>query len=96
MSSENPKISVIMPAYNAARFVKSTLDTLVGQTYRDWEVIIIDGGSTDNTLALIEEYAKTDPRFRVVREKCQSPYEAIFSASRMVTLRTNGMRNAWR
>ncbi len=66
-----------MPAYNAERFVKSTLETLLSQTYVDWEAVIVDGGSTDGTLGLLDDYAGEYPNLRVFRDRCESPYDAI-------------------
>jgi glycosyltransferase involved in cell wall biosynthesis len=51
-----PKVSVIMPAYNAARFIKEALDALSHQTFRDFEVLVIDDGSQDQTAALVRSY----------------------------------------
>jgi glycosyltransferase involved in cell wall biosynthesis len=72
-----PKISVVMPVYNGECYVHSTLETLLDQTYKDWEAIIIDGGSTDGTLALLDEYARQNQNIHVFRERCESPYQAI-------------------
>ena len=52
------KISVLTPSYNDAISIKKTLDSLLMQTYTDWESIIIDDGSTDDTRKIIEEYKK--------------------------------------
>jgi len=51
------KISLITPAYNSARTIRDTLDSVGGQTYADREHIVIDGGSSDGTVAILEEYA---------------------------------------
>ena len=50
------KISVIMPTYNDCESIKETLDSLYMQTYKDWEIVIVDDGSTDNTKDVIMEY----------------------------------------
>ena len=57
-------VSIIIPTYNRAHLIKETLDTILEQTYKDWECIIIDDGSTDNTLEVLEQYCKKDMRFQ--------------------------------
>lgn len=58
-----PKISVIMPAYNAEKYIKEAIDSILSQTFGDFEFIIIDDGSTDNTCAIIESYSDSRIRF---------------------------------
>jgi glycosyltransferase involved in cell wall biosynthesis len=52
-----PRVSVIIPAYNASAFLKAALDSVLRQTYTDWEVVLVDDGSTDNTRAIAEAAA---------------------------------------
>lgn len=56
------KVSIIMPAYNAARTLKSSVESVINQTYNDWELIIIDDGSTDETGIIGKEYEESDER----------------------------------
>ena len=58
-----PKVTVITPNYNHARFLPKRLDSILGQTFQDFELIILDDASTDNSREVIESYAK-DPRVR--------------------------------
>jgi glycosyltransferase involved in cell wall biosynthesis len=51
-----PKVSVIIPAYNAAKHVRRTLESVFNQTYRDFEVIVVDDGSTDGTVDILKSY----------------------------------------
>lgn len=51
-----PSVSVIIPAYNSARFVGATIDSVLSQTYLDYEIIVVDDGSTDNTAKLLRPY----------------------------------------
>jgi len=59
-----PRVSVIMPVYNTARFLPKAIESILAQTYTDYEFIIIDDGSTDNSLEIISQYAKKDARIR--------------------------------
>lgn len=54
MNNKNPKISVIIPAYNRAYCLGETIDSVLAQTYRDYELIVVDDGSTDNTHSLVQ------------------------------------------
>lgn len=63
------KVSVILPVYNAATTITRMLDSLRDQTLVDFEVLMIDDGSTDNSGAILDEYAQKDNRFRVVHKK---------------------------
>ena len=65
----NDLISVVIPAYNAAAFISKTLDTVLKQTYKNFEVIIVNDGSKDNTLDIIKEYEKKDNRIRVFSQE---------------------------
>tara|TARA_B110000902_G_scaffold263425_1_gene342458 strand:- start:702 stop:1664 length:963 start_codon:yes stop_codon:yes gene_type:complete len=56
-------VSVIIPTYNRAHLICETLDSIIAQSYTDWECIIIDDGSTDSTLSILEEYQVKDDRF---------------------------------
>lgn len=59
-----PLVSVIIPAFNSARYILQTLDSVLAQTEQDFEVIIVDDGSTDNTCSLIEHYDSRITMFR--------------------------------
>lgn len=64
-SSRNAKVSVIIPVFNTAEFIGEALDSIIGQTLPDIEVICIDDGSSDDSLSILEGYAKKDERIRV-------------------------------
>jgi glycosyltransferase involved in cell wall biosynthesis len=61
-------ISIVIPAYNAAGFLAHTLDSVVAQTETDWKLIVVDDGSSDDTARIATEYAKADPRIRVISQ----------------------------
>ena len=63
-----PLLTLIVPAYStAANYLPNCLDDLLAQTFRDFEVLVIDDGSTDRTADIGEQYARRDPRIRVMR-----------------------------
>lgn len=66
-----PKVSVIMPVYNAEIYLRECLDSIVNQTLKEIEIICIDDGSTDNSLDILLEYAKKDHRFHIVKQNNQ-------------------------
>ncbi len=62
--SNQPHVSIIIPTYNRAVYLPETLDSVSLQTFRQWECIIVDDGSTDETKKIVENYTKADARFR--------------------------------
>jgi glycosyltransferase involved in cell wall biosynthesis len=64
-----PRVSIGLPVYNGERFLRETLDSILAQTYRDFELIISDNGSTDGTQEICRAYAGRDPRIRYYREE---------------------------
>lgn len=58
------KISIIIPAYNAGRFLPLTIDSVLAQDLSDWELVIVDDGSKDDTAAIAEDYSRRDKRIR--------------------------------
>ncbi|GGF45058.1 hypothetical protein GCM10011519_18620 [Marmoricola endophyticus] len=65
---DGPLLSVVVPVYNVARWLPATMDTLLAQPVRDVEVVVIDDGSSDDTLAVAHGYAARDPRVRVMTQ----------------------------
>lgn len=64
-----PTISVIMPAYNAASFIESAIRSVMRQTYQNWELLVLDDRSTDETASIAEKLASQDSRIRVIRRE---------------------------
>mgnify|MGYP001358427466 CR=1 FL=1 len=64
-----PKISVVMPVYNTEKYVSGAIESILGQTYKDFELIMINDGSTDGSLSIMEKYSRADPRIRLAGRK---------------------------
>lgn len=64
-----PKVSVIIPCYNAQKYINQCIDSLLCQTLSDFEIICVDDGSTDETPVILKEYAKNDKRIKVLEQK---------------------------
>ncbi len=66
---KSPLVSIIMPAYNAERYIREAVDSVTAQTHRNWELIIIDDRSSDNTADIALEYHRLDPRIRLIKNE---------------------------
>ena len=66
MYTKNPMISVILPVYNVEDYLKECFDSILAQTYTDYELIVINDGSTDNSLAVVNEYENQFERINVI------------------------------
>lgn len=64
-----PLISVIIPTYNRAELLPRAIDSILAQTFTDFELIVIDDGSTDNTAQILKNYARQDKRIKVITQK---------------------------
>lgn len=69
--SVNQLISIIIPTYNRAHVIRETLDSIIAQTYKHWECIIVDDGSTDNTRRIVEDCVLVDSRFKLLTRPTQ-------------------------
>ncbi|HJA31264.1 MAG TPA: glycosyltransferase [Candidatus Eisenbergiella pullicola] len=65
-----PKVSVIMPAYNGEKYIAKAIESILQQTYEDFELIIIDDCGGDDSIAIAETYKKTDGRIRIIHNPC--------------------------
>jgi glycosyltransferase involved in cell wall biosynthesis len=61
-------VSIIIPAYNAAVFIENCINSLLNQTYQDFEIIVVNDGSTDNTLEILQKLSKKDSRINVLSQ----------------------------
>lgn len=65
-STDKPLISVVMPVWNGETYLREAVDSILNQTFRDFEFLILDDGSTDSTPRILAEYANRDPRIRII------------------------------
>lgn len=79
-----PKISIVVPVYNVEQYIKKCLESLVRQTFKDIEIIIIDDGSPDESYKIYEQYADRDDRIKIIKKKNEGVSEA----------RNTGIQNA--
>lgn len=71
MTAKETLISVIIPIYNISPYLPRCLDSIVGQTYKNLEIILVDDGSTDNSLEICQQYAAKDKRIQVIHQENQ-------------------------
>ena len=67
--NENTKLSVIVPIYNVEKYIRKAIESVVKQTYKNLEIILVDDGSTDNSGLICDEYAEKDERIRVIHKE---------------------------
>ena len=70
---ERPRISVVLTVYNAAAFVAAAIDSVLRQTLADFELIVVNDGSTDESAAVRDAYQGRDPRVRIIHQHNQGP-----------------------
>lgn len=75
----SPLISVIVPVYNAVKYLRDCIESIINQTYCNWELILVDDQSTDNSLMVCREYAQKDSRIRIVEIRHQGVVHARIS-----------------
>ncbi|WP_313449029.1 glycosyltransferase [Streptococcus parasuis] len=66
MSNNKALVSIVMPAYNCEKYVVEAINSILAQTYRNWELLVLDDGSKDNTLRIIEEFSQKDSRIKAL------------------------------
>jgi len=82
--SATPKVSVCMPAYNAGKYIGKALRSVLQQTFREFELIVIDDGSTDDTASVLQRYQQSDQRIRAYRNDRKRGL--VFTRNRCLTL----------
>ena len=69
MTSQTPRISVIIPVYNAETWLPRCLDSVINQSFRDIEILCVNDGSTDHSAQILREYAAKDSRISVLEQE---------------------------
>ena len=72
----NPKISVVIPVYNVEKYIEDCIQSIVNQTFHDIEIIFVDDCGTDNSMAIVEKYAKKDKRIKIIKHEKNSGLSA--------------------
>lgn len=84
VSESQPLVSIVIPTYNYAHFIAESLQSIQSQTHSNWECIVVDDGSTDNTAEVVGDYVRKDSRIQYVRQE----------NARQGAARNNGIRRA--
>ncbi|BBM46677.1 glycosyltransferase, group 2 family protein [Leptotrichia wadei] len=66
---ENKKIDILMATYNGEKYLAEQIDSIICQTYKNWNLLIRDDGSSDNTFKILKEYEKKDDRIKIIKDK---------------------------
>jgi len=85
MTKNNPNVSIITPSYNSLPFIEKTINSVLKQTYKDWELLITDDCSKDCTWELLQRYSKQDERIKIFK---------LEKNSGAATARNNSLKNA--
>ncbi len=74
---KNPKISILCPIFNVEKYIGEMIETILDQSFADWELILMDGGSQDRTGEIVRKYSEKDPRIRFFSEKDECSWHAV-------------------
>ena len=69
-----PTVSIVLPCYNGAGFLAQSIDSVIAQTFTDWELIIVNDCSKDNSLEIMQQYAEKDSRIRIINNEVNLTY----------------------
>ncbi len=64
-----PKVSIVLPTYNGEKYIRESVESIINQSFTDWELIIVDDCSTDHTAMIVDQYASEDFRIKVIHNK---------------------------
>jgi len=81
--ADNPRVSIITPVFNGELFIRETMESVLGQTFLDYEHVIVDDGSTDSTLEVLRHYSNLDSRIRLFSQKNSGEACAVNVAAQM-------------
>lgn len=73
----NPLITIVIASYNSGKTIKRALQSVADQSFQDWECLIVDGASKDDTIDIVKEFAEKDSRFRYISEPDKGIYDAF-------------------
>ncbi len=76
MDKHSPTLSIIVPVYNVENYLSACIESILSQTFTDFELILVDDGSPDRSGAICDDYARRDSRIRVVHQTNQGQSEA--------------------
>ena len=77
MTDHKPRVSIGMPVRNGQKYIREAIESILAQTFTDWELIVCDNASTDSTEQIVREYAARDPRVRYHRNPLTSARRTI-------------------
>lgn len=84
---EMSEVSVIIPVYNAQKYLNKSIESVIHQIFSDWELLLIDDGSTDDSREICDAYAEQDSRIRVFSQKNSGPALAVYSGLKKASSR---------
>ena len=69
-ANPQPLVSIVTPVYNGEKYMQECIDSVLAQTYQNWEYIIVNNCSTDRTLEIVTSYAERNPKIKVYKNEC--------------------------
>ena len=72
----SPEISIIIPNYNKGLFISATIESILNNSFKEWELVIVDDGSTDHSIEILERFVKQDPRIKLIKQHNQGGAQA--------------------